>query len=74
MSSGGNCALVNGPVLKCQKKQIAPLNKEKALVDKMNFYKNKETRWACNPCLIPSEIISQALQSKGISPEDMQIF
>ena len=52
----------NGPVLKVQRKQIALTSREKRLEEKVNFLKNKETRWAFSPRLEKREALSQALQ------------
>lgn len=72
--SGISSGPESGPVLKVQRKPIALTSREKQIEDKVNFYKNKETRWAFSPKLVPSEVISHALSQKGISPEDLKIF
>jgi hypothetical protein len=61
-----------GPVLKVVRKQIAMTNREKTLGERAKFYRNKEGRWAFNVKVGQEQAVEQALQDRGLSPEEIK--
>lgn len=47
-------------------------NREKTLGERAKFYRNKEGRWAFNVKVGQEQAVEQALQDRGLSPEEIK--
>ena len=47
-------------------------NREKTLGERARFYRNKEGRWAFNLKVGQQQAVEQALQDRGLNPDEIK--
>ncbi|CDW86624.1 UNKNOWN [Stylonychia lemnae] len=67
---------VKKDVLKVERKEIAVINREKHIGEKIKFYRNKQLGQFCMPRLEESQgfFSAEKLKEKGINPEELQML